>query len=879
MATPATLNAWIDELSLSILHKSSSPRTKQSEKRLQDSFRRRVKRHSCPRTNQFEVIERLDGLEEKFQILTLDNLSDALHQRRVELKEFEHHWLPDVLDLFLHLSGDPARNDNLLALYRAPPRIGTPPPLRWEDILADDPIDRHDRLWRVPDFRDTDDSGYDDDWDDLTNASSPPSHRKQNESSPGTRQRMRNSMLYLGEKTVSQSDLESLRPLDQLSQIGETIFVREMIFLLRGYPSYVLYKANGNYALRDSFSIRGVSSVALKSLSSRIFALRKRVDLIQSWSNRRGDFLYVEAMKNAVECVLKSYQDRLNELQQELIQPNRPTTVTIANILHEIEKDSAEVVVIANLLEQVDQTEAISLLEALYSSTQDKYACADIEAYNVLLRLLIPTLQAYLEPVWTWLTCGKVEQAAGFFVKSAAGSLERNRLWRCQYSIVNEGPTRPPFFLCDAVEPILACGKTASFIYRLTGSGANSQDLLETPSHALEVFRSAALHVALPFAPAFENALIEDTNKLLEAHTKVLKSLLDSGQAIQHTFDAIEQLYLGRNMMMLDDIEPKIFDRIDRCLDGWNDRFQIRDMLEAAFEAGSAQYTIDAITIHSTFTSSRSMQSRRGSVRILSALSFEYRLIWPLANIIDEASISAYRRIFLTLIQIRRAKYSLERTGYLSVMNIPIDDNSTPNNQMFAQALAFTLLNFVNTLYDCLTTSVLQPLAREMRQQMEHALMVDEMIAVHTRYIARLQSACLVAPNLKLLRQSLTILLDLCLRFSDLVSNSKKATICDLEMEAGSFTSALSRHHTRQNADRDSEDDSSDEHDDPAAGYSSFIVLDDDTTVIKELGKLRAQYQKQVKFLIAGLRGVGKTGSHMQDLAVLADRLTWNQNS
>src|SRR3954453_4523387 len=123
MATPAAVNSWLDELSTALLSTNSSISPKQ-QKKLQDNFRRRVKRHNNARTNQFEVAEHLDGLEEKFQILTLDNLADALRLRRNELKEFEHHWLPDVLDLLLHLSGDPARNERLLELYRVPPRIG-----------------------------------------------------------------------------------------------------------------------------------------------------------------------------------------------------------------------------------------------------------------------------------------------------------------------------------------------------------------------------------------------------------------------------------------------------------------------------------------------------------------------------------------------------------------------------------------------------------------------------------------------------------------------------------------------------------------------------------------------------------------------------------
>lgn len=874
MATPSTVNVWLDELSLSILKKGSS---KQNEKRLQDTFRRRVKRHNNARTNQFEVVERLNGLEEKFQILTLDNLSDALHQRRLELREYEHHWLPDVLDLFLHLAGDPARNENLLEVYRIPPRIGTPPPLRWKDILADDPFDRNDRLWRIPDFRDTDDSGYDDEDTDLISSSSSPDPRKQRDG-PSDLQISREKILQPTESTSPKSRIQGIHRFQSLDRISETVFVRETLFALRGFPTKLLSKEKGSHQLNDDVRVHGISFLALKALTERVSLIRQHADTISSWIAEPQEFPYIEAMKNAAEAILGAYHLQIDAMQRTLINAEPLTTASVIRIMHEVEQASADIVVTAQFLETADREDAISCLDTLLSMIQTKQACDDAEACKPLFVLLMPSLDIYLGALWAWLENGKLEGTTPFlFVRSETDTTHASRSWHDHYFLVEKGSKRPPSFLASLATQILACGKTASFIQRLSPVELITQSELGGRSNFTETIRCTQLDAALPFVEALYNACSEDVHNLLAKHTQKLKILLSSKCGIDQTLDALEDVYLGRNTIILCEVEPKIFDRIDRCLEGWNDRFQLRDMLESAFSTGDKSHTIDALIIHSTFTSSRSMQSRRSSVKILGALSFEYRLTWPLANIIDAESMSTYRHIALVLMQIRRARYSLERKGYPTVMNLPLNDEATPENQAFAQILAFTLLAFINTLYDCLAVSIIQPLCETMRREMEEALTVDNMISVHKRYIFRLQHACLAAPKLKVLRQSLVTILDLCIRFSDLVANSAKVSSGDSDGEAGSFTSAFSRNHSGRVPDPRSDSEGDSDGGQIVEGYSTFIVLEDDTNVVKELRKLKAQFQRQLKFLVSGLKGVGKAGQHVQDLAMLADRLSWNQ--
>jgi len=875
MATPTALNEWLDQLSSSIIKTTTS--SKQNQKRLQDAFRRRVKRHNFARTNQFEVAERLDGLEEKFQILTLDNLSDALRERRNELKDFQNNWLPDVLDLFLHLSGDPARNERLLELYRVPPRVGTPPPLRWKDLLADDPIDLHDRLWRMPAFREVDDSGYEDDDHTVSTPSSASSKRYVGRQAHDSTLEQGKLLFDLSDKSAS-TRIYTTQQSPPSGFITEESFIRQALFLLQGLPVDVFTNKHNGYQRVSSVAVRGVPNTSLGTLADQISALRRAHDLVSSWIDKKTECAYIAAMKSAAEDIQHEYRKHLDAMQQEFTEPTRNSVISAIRLARFIEESSSGLAAIARFLDEVGDGDSVVCLEKLYDATQLSQLSGDYETYLCLCSLLVPSLCTYLRPVWAWLENGRLESDnEAFFVQARSSTTHLPKLWHDQYLLYTTGQNRPPTFLASTAPDILACGKTAAFLSQLTrmhNKGTLTASSLRDQDRFLEMTRADP---NIPFAAWFENNWHEVVTRLLQSKTESLKALLSEHCSFEETLHALGRVYLGQDSVLLDDIETKLFDRIDRCMDDWNDRFQLRDMLDEAFGAQGSPHVPNSIIIHSAYTSARSMHSRRTSVKILNALALQYVLSWPLANIIGEDSMTAYRRVALLLMQIRRAKYCIERTGYLSVVSVPLDEDATPSDQRYAQVLAFTLLNFVNTLYDHFTTTTLGPLTHSMKLKLRDAVTVDEMIHAHKNYITRLEYSCLAAPKVKVLRVPLIALLDLCIRFSDLVSNAAKAQHVDSDHEVSSFMSARSRNRTLRGDQYGSDSEDDNNIGQTGEGYSSFIVLEDDTTIVKELKKVQAHFQRQLKFFVAGLRGVGRAGQHVQDLEQLADRLSWNK--
>jgi len=80
-------------------------------------------------------------------------LADALKERVDKLSKQEIKWTPEILHLLLELSDRPLSNTRLedLELLKEP-EADTGPPLRWKDLVAEDPLLRDKKIWKNVDF-------------------------------------------------------------------------------------------------------------------------------------------------------------------------------------------------------------------------------------------------------------------------------------------------------------------------------------------------------------------------------------------------------------------------------------------------------------------------------------------------------------------------------------------------------------------------------------------------------------------------------------------------------------------------------------------------------------------------------------------------------
>lgn len=863
-----------EQLLQSILPKSI---TAGKSRKYREAFNRRVKHHNYARTNQFGVSERLDGLEEKFQILNRDDLSDALRLRRAEIQKHESRsrFLSDILDLLLRLSIDPAnikRSDCLISVKQKPREL---PPLRWIDIEKDDPINHQDPIWQDPEFSDL--SSDEDVIANSSIATSPRSVRGSEGRADTEASNHRGSIL--GEHSLAEVvDLSIYRKLgtgknDANVRLGELQATKECLFMLLGLPTSLYSGDNTTYTASPRYSLTKVNQEAFEEVLRSFGHIGKRVEFVRGWLSELQTTQYTRTLQESIEGFVSNFDAGVGEMQESFLRPSGMAHVGLLPCLEAATQCFKEIEVIWEYLQICESKKAddIGQLETLFDLICSEQSSGKTVEASRLLEVFIPAFEVYLKPLVHWMKYGELhENLEGFFVTSGGPRKNITTLWEGWYLLDDShGEGRAPRFLKQFSRPLFALGKTALFLRRLDSQ--NSTVSLEVGSfvHHAEFIKALQSNY-LSFSEVFIEAFGSAVTPALSQTSALLYQQLDRQCGLWNVLDAFEYIYFAKQGPITDNIETILFRRLDRCHTSWSDRFLLLDLYENAF---TTNFSLDTnrLIIQSSHTSSRSIENRRKSVKILGDLSVNYRLPWQIANIIPETCFASYRRISLLLMQIRRCRYSLERRAHFHVMNPRLASNLVEQN--ISRALYQKLLLFGNVLYNHLTALVIDSSTSLMKMRLRQASTVDEMTTVHTSYLADLEKACLTSKRLSPIRDAIVSVLDLGIRFADIVTMPPGRKPAHDDEDAKSFRSAASRPQIRMGEGSEDEDDTSEGEE----GYSTFVVLDE-VSPMEEFGRMSREFERQLAFVVAGLRSLGRVEVE-ESWDVLAGRLDWRRRS
>ncbi|EXJ91655.1 hypothetical protein A1O3_00205 [Capronia epimyces CBS 606.96] len=886
MASTTTMNSWMEELALTFLPSNNKSKDARKHKEV---FIRKIRNHPYGRTDQFAVAEKLAGLEEKLLVLNLDDVAEELYSRRRELSRHNERWIPDVLDLLLHLSHDLVKHNQIEILENLRPRPQTTEPLKWADVEADAPDKHRDGIWQIPEYSDF--SSDDDEIILSSTKTSPVSDQQKQENTVGLDR-------ILDEQD---GDGDLISPFDlQASQfwhssersVPEKQAAREVLFMLGGLPTSLFVSSNRAIRPNPQYRIRHLENSASQVLLIAAASLGSQIDRVRKWLDIPQDVSVMQLVQDGIRDILVDFEQGVSEMQNDILHDISSTgTISLLQILQTVRKESSRLRAIDAVTPHLAQNDTIGSLDTLYSQLDQAYSACDLAASETLLPIFISAFQLYAKPLDLWLHTGRLDSSAPFFIHESEGVRNGATLWHDWFQI-SDDKRHVPLVLQPVAEKIFTAGKTAAFLQRLGRADVDREEQLLGLDCAMTETLQMIGGSPIPFSATFETVLERHLNSLLVSSTAALKELLEGHCGLTRLLDAFDYLYLGIDGAILSHIECRLFNRIDSCLEMWNDRFLVASSLAEAYQ-GIECIDADSITVHSAYTSSRSIANRRRSVKILGAVTVSYHVNWPLANIVLPASMASYQRIGLILVQIRRAKFVLERRAYFRVQHTPLGMDM--NTQKNAQSVYSMLLHFVNLLYAHLTTCTIKPLTSAMRANLTSTatatVSVDDMIALHTGYIRTLEHACLSSDRITPLRESVLAILDLCIRFADLVTSPGTASTGhrgygDMDFEAGSYISVRSSRRGRRrrygNAQHDMESLSSDSEDEDedypsgageGEGYSTFM-LDEDSSVMKEVVKVREAFLKHAYFLIAGLRGVARSSGALGDgFELLADSL------
>ncbi|CCX12894.1 Similar to Gamma-tubulin complex component 5; acc. no. Q8BKN5 [Pyronema omphalodes CBS 100304] len=773
----------------------------------------KIKTHKFGRTNHFDVISRLDGMEEKFRVLATDALADALQSRVATLKELTdiggaNNFTPETLHLLLELSRDPIKYTrledlDLLNTDRTPEKE-----LTWEDIIADDPLEGE--IWDDVDFaaessdawsgdevavlpirerlrrardeaqtqiskpkkkkrrRDDEESDDDDDMDngDVESFVVEGDHEGLEE--------MKDAQYW--ERRVEATDEEvdvalgGATRLDDVWLVSELQALREVIFMLLGHPCVLLKRGRDGddcvvwidpEELENRFALRHTSMKGFESILEWFSAKGTELNRIRAFTQTKEDSPEKQSFIAAIEEKLAELNQELITIEAKYVGQGSSQPVSLIALQSQLDPLIRP---FASLCRIITNPPITSYLEQLYLSACALQSVNNIPSYIFIATIFFSCLRTYLRPIRLWMETGSIPLGGtgDFLIQctkspegSAAETPDLGSFWHTQFSLrrTPHGSIAAPSFIHPIASRILATGKSVIFLSHLAPSSPTlSQD---DTAYDLTYSSVCTSHLA-PFSSLFLAAF----NRWISARHHNISSrlrahLFSSSTNLHRSLDALEFLYFSRNGHLFDQLSSTIFRKLDQKSAAWSDRFLLTENVQTVFQDHPC---VDINRLRMSVKSglfarpgSKDSLGRK-SVHPLENVEITYQLPWPILNIVTIDSFAIYRSVFTFLLQLRRARYLLERT-----------QKRAADKQ--ALRIRQKLLWFTGVVVSYLTDLVLRPLSERLRKEMDKAADVDEMVTVHKRFVQDVKEQCLLGSKLQPIHRGIIAVLNLAVKF------------------------------------------------------------------------------------------------------------------
>ncbi|THC91452.1 hypothetical protein EYZ11_009082 [Aspergillus tanneri] len=832
-------------------------------------------------TATFFVANQLEGLQEKFQVLSKDELADALRSRLIELNQHRCSWFPEILSLLLQLADRPAQLSKLGRIEQRK-QVQTKP-ITWTDLDASGSAYCDEDIWESVDF------GAESSDDDLESVSSdgyllqPP---RRTSLAPEEDYVMpddvfssledenlivsiKNAQFWRDENNnVGQHEKFSSRVITELQ------VVREAIFMLQGLPTSLFWRLDDGVEVDQRYTLAQLSSATLLSLLRTLSSIGSKLDGLRRFTKAPQTIPHMQAFVLGIEDCLSEFDKFLSDVQSQYLSRNATVAISILQLSEEARRESRLPLLLADLVSKINPDDnPVRCLDLLYDficMAQSTGADGDFE---FLARLFFSCFETYARPIRLWMETGRLENSTGgaFFILDRGNDNDLRTLWHEWYSL-DDMPRlwQAPKFIQPLARKIFITGKSMVFLRHLNVS-VDWPNPRKTSLPFGDLFpRDSESAFCLPFSALLESAF----GKMVEGHhtftSTLLRQELNQQCGLSVSLEALEHIYLCKNMSVAMPIDNKVFELIDQGRGAWNDRFLLTELAQSAF---SILPVVDPSRLIVRSNQEHKLNGNCRSVKMLQAISFDYILPWPVANIITKDAIVCYRRISTLLMQIRRAKYAIQKQRLRHFGES--DGISDGKANALGYAIRHNMLWFLNTLYSHLTGFVISTAIDSLRRALDESSDVDAMIAAHRSHMASLEDQCLLSKNLHPLHQATITLLDLCVSFADLHDTRQRGP----QAEQRRF----SRYHDNKSHsdDEDDDDENDDDYDDenendPGLGRDSVATSLHGPQYTQRLDDIKNQFARIIAFMAAGLRGIGRVNGQVS-WEMLAEKLEWRK--
>lgn len=743
---------------------------------------RGLKSHNFLRTNQFEVKNILDGLQERFSVNHRDDLAAALEDRLVLLRQQPEAWHPEILLLLLELSDQPTFKSNLEdlhALQRVPEDVE--PALRWEDIAQEDGWDQDTELWSRVSYSDDSDQDIDDaESHDSANTST--SSQKDDEVSASAAVANAHIISVHGEDTLetirqSQAWRQSYHRFsnpedhhDQKTAVSEIQMLREVMFLLQGLKTS-LFDENG--APIPSFQMAHVAWPTHKSLIGSFAECGGYLEVLRDFVDQPQTVPHIQSLQDKIDEELSGLDQHLVTIQKRLASPSRPEIASLLALKNELSPWLESLFQLANIVTkaQTPGSSVFSYLEHLHEAATNAQMSGNPAAYEFLARIFLCCFDVYLRPIRRWIDQGKLSPSNEYFFISEDTMLgATGNIWHHRYRLCysEDGQLLAPSFLAAPARTICNTGKSV-VVLRLLGQ-VDPHPQPTTGGEPLLTYEAICAREMdlVPFGELFALAF-DNWIEFKQGETcMILKDILIRKHGLYSALSSLKHLYFMADGAASNDLLNRLFERADAKAAKWHDRHELTGLAQDIFSqyVDSSRLTCSIAEDDKTTKQFGAMQTALPSVKL------QYRLPWSVQMVVSEESLLSYHVIFTFLAQIKRALYSLaNKKKFVSLLG-QINDGHDATAYLFF-ATQRSLLWFCNSLLQYLCTIVLEPTSIEIQQQMEQVSGLDEMASSHEACLKKALNHSCLGKNLTSVHDSIMKILNLAIELDTATAKLK----------------------------------------------------------------------------------------------------------
>lgn len=355
--------------------------------RLIERTLRNLKDHSHARTNQFAVKAKLYGLVEKFSVLNREELATLLEAELNDLPK-DSRWMPEILSLLLELSDRPVENTSLEEIQNEAQAKAAEESLTWDEIFGNEPVDD-------PEVWEDVERGYHSSGDDEFYQESEPTTSTKatslDEEDPASI-----AKLYLtqpDEKCLenvksARKQAESLKQHDGSHTLSELVVVREIISMLHGLPTDMFdVDEDGRVALSSTIRINGATSSTLLDLLSTAADTGTAINSLRQWVPEAA-YSYLQSFHGAIEKEISSLGAHLDSVEQRYVTPAPLTTVSALDVQTEIDDVARPLVHLSAVVERASAIDAAEAPFALLDELYDETCTAHLTGDLTLFEVL-----------------------------------------------------------------------------------------------------------------------------------------------------------------------------------------------------------------------------------------------------------------------------------------------------------------------------------------------------------------------------------------------------------------------------------------------------------------------------------------------------------